>query len=372
MNPTASTINSWRLWSQQLRWPRWQEPERVVEWLGGVQAQDYHWAKWSIGLRVRDATEADVQRAITERRVVRTWAFRGTLHFIAASDVSWLIPLLAPTIIAGNTRRYRQLELDEATFAQSNEVIRHELDRGEPLVRAEIARPLERAGISPDGQRAPYLLQRAALDGVICHGLPRGREPTYVLLSRWIGSSGDLNQGKTLATLADRYLSSHGPAMVQDFAWWAGLPVAAARQALGAASATVQVATEGKQLWAAQEESSLPGQALPSLLGQELAYLLPPFDDYLLGYRDRSWALDPAHTKRVNAGGGMPRPAIILNGKVVGTWRRTIKGDRIVIAQELFRRLDENESTAVEGATRRYGDFNSVPIEIQSQRVVVD
>ena len=120
-----------------------------------MQAQDYNWAKWSIGLRARDAKEPDVQRAIAERRVVRTWAYRGTLHFVAASDVSWLIPLLAPTIIARNARRYGQLELDEATFAQSNGVIRRALEREGSLVRAEIARALERAGISAKGQRAP-------------------------------------------------------------------------------------------------------------------------------------------------------------------------------------------------------------------------
>jgi hypothetical protein len=329
-----------------------------------VQAQEYEWAKWSIGLRTRDATETDVQRAIAERRVVRTWAFRGTLHFIAASDVSWLIPRLAPAIIARNARRYRQLELDEAKFAQSNRVIRQALEREGSLVRAEIAYSLERAGITAEGQRAPYLLQRAALDGVICHGLPRGREPTYVLLSQWIGSSGELTHGKTQDALADRYLSSHGPATVQDFAWWAGLPVAAARQAYDGASSAIRVTAEGKELWAAQEQAPLPVQ--------EMAHLLAPFDDYMLGYRDRSWALDPVHTKRVNAGGGMPRPTIVLNGEIVGVWRRTIKDDRVVVAQELFRGLDESERAAVKDAVRRFGDFYGVPVEIQSQRVVVD
>ena len=119
---------------------------------------------------------------------MRTWAFRGTLHYIAASDLAWLLPLLSPTIIARNARRYRQLDLDETTFAQSNQVIRSALEPGEPLIRAEIAHTLESAGISATGQRTHYLVQRAALDGVICQGLQRGREPTYVLVSQWIGS----------------------------------------------------------------------------------------------------------------------------------------------------------------------------------------
>jgi hypothetical protein len=131
-------------------------------------------------------------------------------------------------VIAANARRYRQPELDEATFVRSNEVIRRSLERGGQLVRSEIARSLENEGISAKGQRIPYLLQRAALDEVICHGPQQGRERAYVLLSEWVGTQGGLNPGEALAALADRYFASHGPATVQDFVCWACLSSAAA------------------------------------------------------------------------------------------------------------------------------------------------
>jgi hypothetical protein len=353
----ASTINSWRLASQQLARLRWQEPERVVAWLGGVQAQDERWAQWSIGLRMRGATEAAVQRAVEGRQIVRTWAFRGTIHYLAAADVRWLLSLLAPAIIASNARRYRQLELDEATFARSDDVIRRALEREGALVRSEIASALEETGISAQGQRAPYLLQRAALDGVICHGAPRGREPTYVLLSEWIGAREGSDRGQGVDALAARYWTSHGPATVHDFAWWAGLRVTVARQAVRDASSLVRVEAGGKELWAAEEAPSQPVQGR--------AYLLPPFDDYLLGYRDRSAALDPAYAKRVNRGGGMPNPTIVVDGEVVGTWCREAKGGRMIVTLELFRALDRDERRAVEEAARRYGTFASAPVEIQ-------
>jgi hypothetical protein len=353
----ASTINSWRLASQQLAQPRWREPERVVAWLGGVQAQDERWAQWSIGLRMRDGTEEAVQRAIDDRQIVRTWAFRGTLHYLAASDVRWLLSLLAPTIIVGNARRYRQLDLDEATFARSDEVIHRALEREGALVRSEIASVLEEAGISAQGQRAPYLLQRAALEGVICHGPQRGSEPSYVLLSEWIGVGEGTDDGQGMAALAARYLTSHGPATVHDFAWWAGLRVTVARQAVRDVSSLVRVEAGGKELWAVQ------GAPLPPV--QEIAFLLPPFDDYLLGYRDRSAALDPAHAKQVNRGGGMPRPTIVVDGKVVGTWRRATKSGKMIVTLELFGALDRDGSRAVEEAARRYGTFASAPVEIQ-------
>jgi hypothetical protein len=348
--------NSWRLFSQRLYEPRWRQPERIVHWLGGIQAQYPEWAHWSIGLRLRAGGATEVRHALKERLIVRTWAFRGTLHYVAASDLCWLLPLLAPAIVNRNARRYRQLELDEGTFAQSRQAIYKALEPGEPLVRAEMARALESAGISAQGQRIHYLLQRAALDGLICQGAPRGRDPTYVLISQWIGLQTS-QPSEPLAALAERYFSSHGPAAIHDFAWWSGLPVAAARRALSLTQSLVCLQDEGTPFWAGQRPQDLQ---LP-----QAAYLLPPFDEYLLGYKDRSSSLDPAYARQVNAGGGMPRPAIVVNGRVAGTWKRTIRSGRIVVTLELFHKLDEDECSAIDAAVHRYGAFHSLPVEIR-------
>lgn len=352
----GAVVNAWRLSSQQLHPSTGREAQEIVGRLGGVQAQYPGWANWSIGLRLRDATADEVQRARAERRIVRTWAFRGTLHYLAASDVSWLISLLAPTLVKRNARRYRQLGLDEDTFAQSNHVIYNALEPGEPLVRAEIARSLESAGISTAGQRLPYLVQRAALEGLICQGIEREGEPTYVLLSQWIDPRAVSRPEDPLAALTKRYFASHGPAAFQDFSWWSGLTVATARQALDAAPPPVQVEVEGKLLWAGREP--------PSPLTPSMAYLLPPYDEYLLGYKDRSWALDPAYAKQVNAGGGMPRPTVVVNGEVVGTWKRTVQGSRVLVTLALFRSLAGAERAAVRDAARRYAAFHSLPVQI--------
>jgi hypothetical protein len=163
-------------------------------------------------------------------------------------------------------------------------------------------------------------------------------------------------------------LLGHGPATVQDFAWWAGWPVSAAREAIRAVPSGVRVESESAELWAAGEPPPLPAQ-------ETTAHLLSPFDEYLLGYKDRSRALDPAFSKRVNAGGGMPKPTVVVDGAVVGTWshsaqtsspsKRTSNGEaRIVLALNLFRELDENEQAAVQRAARRYGAFIGASIEL--------
>jgi hypothetical protein len=365
-----AAIAARRLVAQQLAGPPLPAVDQVVGSLGGVQAQDYDWAKWSIGLRLPQAGEATVQQAIAAGEVVRTWAFRGTLHLLAAADVGWLTALLAPAIVAGNSRRYRQLELDEDTLVRSGPLIASALAGGQRLTRAEIGRMLAAEGISVQGQRAPYLLQRAALDGLICHGPPRGREPTYVLLAEWAPPASSLDRDQALARLAQRYFRSHGPATLQDFAWWSGLPAGEARQGLAAArSSMLEVAAGGREMWAGQEEevAAAPGFGEPSSpydsLGASGVYLLPPFDEYLLGYKDRSAALAPDDAKRVNAGGGMPRAAVVVDGRVAGTWGRTTRNHRLRVTIELFQALGHPQQETLQAAVRRFGQFWGMPVE---------
>jgi hypothetical protein len=342
------------LLSQQLDRPELSTPQQVVHWLGGVQAQDDAGAKWSIGLRLPGTTETSVEQAIAKAAIVKTWAFRGTLHFINAADVAWLTALLAPTIIAGNARRYKQLGLDEADFTKSHEIIEKALVRDGQLTRAQIAAALEAGGVSAAGQRAPYLLQRASLDGLIGHGRPQGREATFVLLREWIAPGRKLSGEEALAEVATRYITGHGPATVQDFAWWSGLAVAEARRGLAAVTSSfVCLRAKGKELWAA--EAFEPAAPTPA------AYLLPPFDEYLLGYKDRSQALEPGQAKKVNAGGGMPKPTIVLNGRVIGVWQRAAKKGAVHVTGESFRSLSEEERALIEEAASRFGRFYEMP-----------
>jgi hypothetical protein len=301
-----------------------------VSWLVGVQAQDAVWARWSVGLRMARATEATVERAIASGAIVRTWAMRGTLHLVAARDVHWLLALVGPRVIAGNARRYAQLGLDEATLERSVAVIAGALAGGGALTRAELVAALEAAGISGEGQRAPYLLQRAALDGVIRFAPDqKPGTPTYTLLGPPPAGVAEPDA----SVLARRYLAGHAPATPADFAWWSGLPAGEARHALGQAPALAAV--------------ELP----------RMAHLLPPFDEYLLGYRDRGAVLPSQQAKRVNAGGGMPKPTIVLDGVVVGTFRRTFSRRGIDIAAEPFRPLDREEQALVAAAADRLGEF---------------
>jgi hypothetical protein len=332
----------------------------VVSHLGGIQAQDYAGAKWSIGVRLSGSGEEKIEKAIASGEIIRTWAHRGTLHLLAAADAAWLLPLLATSVFAANQRRYRELDLDEQTFTRSNRLITGILARrSRPLPRSKLCELLEKDGIRTGGQRAYYLLQRAGLEGLLCLGPAEGREATYKALAVESPPPEAMERDRATAELIERYFTSHGPAMIQDFSWWSGIPVSLVRTILRNHLLPQSIISEGKDLWAGKDQPVVPACATGS------AWLLPPFDEYLLGYKNRNEVLDPAFAKTVNAGGGMMKPTLIVNGRVAGIWKQIGRKDRITIFVEPFHELADNEVRLLAQAADRYGRFYNTVAEIR-------
>lgn len=346
-----------RLCNQRIACIKPAQIEEVVAWLGAVQAQDYGGAQWSVGLRLPGSTAADIEAAVARRKIVVTWAMRGTLHLVAAKDIRWMLALLAPGIIVKRALRYRQLGLSEKTFAASNRILEQELQGGRLRTRKDLLAMLENAGISTEGQRGYHLLGRAGLDGTICFGPMKGRQQTFVLLDEWVPLSSRMDRNTALAELARRYVTSHGPAMLQDFIWWSGLPAADARSALAAAGPGLHRETwGGREYW--RPETIPPPHEVTAA-----AVLLPAYDEYLLGYRDRSHALDPRDTKKINLINGLARP-ILINGRVRGIWKNRIAKKKVVVSLNYFEPPDETAQLAAVAAAKKYGTFMGKPIEI--------
>lgn len=186
-------------------------PGALVKQLGAVQAQDYLGALWAVGLRMQQAIEADIEQAIANREIIRTWPMRGTLHFVAPDDVRWMLALLTPRIIARAARRHKQLELDEVTFARSETLFAKALQGGKQLTRSELMDVLEQDGISTNTQRGYHILWRAGQNGLICFGPRRGKQDTFVWLDDWLPQGKSLSREESLAELAYRYFTGHGP-----------------------------------------------------------------------------------------------------------------------------------------------------------------
>jgi hypothetical protein len=352
---TPYDITSERLCNQLIGCTNQDKVEGVVGWLGAVQAQDPEGAQWSAGLRLPGSTAADIGKAVAGRKIVLTWALRGTLHLVAAADIRWMLALLAPGIRAKRALRYRQLGLSPETFAAANQIMVQELEGGQPRTRTDLLAVLERAGISTADQRGYHLLGRAGLDGVICFGPPEGRQQTFVLLDDWVPHSPEMDRSAAMAELGRRYIASHGPATLKDFTWWSGLPAADARSALAGAGPGIRRKTRGsREYW-------LPEPVSPSRRGMAAAVLLPAYDEYLLGYQDRSHALDPRDAGKINLINGLARP-ILVSGRIRGSWKRVIAPEKIMVTINYFEPQNEDAERAVEAAVKRYGAFIGKPV----------
>jgi hypothetical protein len=343
--------------NQALARPWTGDPAEVVAWFGAVQAQDYLGALWAVGLRTLDAVESDVELAIAERRIVRTWPMRGTLHFIASEDVHWMLDLLAPRIIQRHAARLeREFELDSAALTRSRKIIVKALAGREPRTRVELYETLNDNGISPAGQRGVHILGRLAQEGLICGGPRSGKQPTFVLLDEWLPEMRGLLREDALAELALRYVTSHGPATVRDLSWWSGLNLAESREAIGLVERRLEGETiRGERYWFVHAERRTRRTPVAT------AHLLPPFDEYLVGYHDRSAVLQSEFSGRLKA---LLSPVVAMNGRIVGTWGRMLRKGRAEITVAPFGRWPSGAREAILHASRQYGEYLGVPVEL--------
>ena len=329
-----------RLAAQGITDARFASPHEVVSWFGAIQAQDYLGALWAIGLRMQSAVESEVERALEQRRIVRSWPLRGTLHFVAAEDLRWMLDFLAPRIIRLNAGRLRRdYELDAPVFRQARKILAKALRDGNRLSRDGIYSVLEKASIATGKSRGNHILFQLAHEGFLCFGCREGKQQTFALLEEWLPAGRQLQGDEALHELALRYFRSHAPATAADFSWWSGLPIGEARRAI---------------------EMVAIVNAVPAT-SRHATVLLPAFDEYLVAYKDRSAVLDPKHVRRVNDGGGMLNPTIVIDGNVVASWRRKVKGDSLHIESSFFRRPSAAERAAVREEAVRYGSFLGLP-----------
>jgi winged helix DNA-binding protein len=341
-----------RLHNQLITRSTFEKPEDVVQWLGAVQAQDYAAAKWAVGLRLPGTTDDAIDQAFAGGAILRTHVMRPTWHFVSPADIRWLLALTAPRVHAVNASWYRKLELDDAIIMSSNAVLAKALQGGKQLTRPELVSVLQQAGIATDDlQRFTYIMMRAELDGIVCSGARRGKQFTYALLDERAPQARTFDRVEALAEFVRRYFTSHGPATLQDFVWWSGLTVADARAGLEmVASQLMHEVVEGQTYWFS---TSTP---LAYELSQSI-YLLPNFDEYTVGYTDRSAVFDVSDLTKFDARGNVLNPTIVLDGRVVGTWKRTIKKDTVMVTPSLFAPLNEVETRSFIESANRYGAF---------------
>ena len=339
-----------RLRNQKLSSPTFQ-PAEVVRWFGAVQAQDFHGAKWALGLRMRDASHAAVEAAFNRGEILRTHLLRPTWHFVAPEDIRWLLQLTAPRINVRCGPNYRKFELDAAVFKRSHRVLVNALKGGKHLTRSVLKAALNRAGIAADDTvRMAHILIRAELDGVVCSGPRDGKQFTYALLEERVPPAATLTRDEALAELTRRYFSSHGPATLADYVWWSGLTVNDARRGIALVERYLdKIIVNDTTYWT--------GASLaPAKKSVHAAHLLPAYDEYNVAYKDRQPVIDAASGLTT---WDVLGPVVMVNGRIVGTWKSSTE-----ITVTAGRTLSKEEKLAVTKAAQRYADFLGLSLNL--------
>jgi hypothetical protein len=331
-----------RLFNQRLLRSDFRSAADVVRWLGAVQAQDYAAAKWAVGLRAKGTSDAKIEEAFNEGAVLRTHVLRPTWHFVAPSDIRWMLALTGPRVHAANGYYYRTLELDPKTRRRSRKVLERALRGGRSLTRAELAVVLRRARIATDGLRLTHLLADAELEGVVVSGPRRGKQFTYALLEERVPPAPKLTRDEALAELARRYFTSHGPATLRDYAWWSGLTVREAREGIDLA-ALEKEEVDGRTHWFGDGRD-------PSATRSPSAHLLPNFDEYLIAYKDRGPVVG-------DSGRDVFAHYVLVEGKLAGSWRRMARKETVDVEAVPYGRLSGDALRALAAAVDRYGRF---------------
>jgi Winged helix DNA-binding domain len=285
----AADLARARAAAQLLGPPKRRSPADVVKRLLAVQAQDFASVPLALRARSKGLTRGDVHAALDSGDLVLSWLNRGTLHLVCRDDYVRLFALTAPTLRTANKRRLAEEGVTNP--ASGIRAIVKALEAG-PLLRREIG---ERVGATAGA--LTHLLLAATLDGLIVRGPVQGKDQTFVLVRDHLGELPKVDREQAVIELARRYAAGHAQATDEDLAYWSGLPLRDVRGRMPARS-------EGRQSALVRPK------------------LLPPFDPYIMGWKDRTFAIPEAMRKRVMPGGGMFRAVVLVDGRVAGTWSR--------------------------------------------------
>jgi hypothetical protein len=354
-----------RLAAQQITAGHGATPGDVVRSMLAIQGQDFPGARWSIGLRGLGLTDQDVGAAFDAGEIVRSWPMRGTLHVAAAEDMGWMLELMASRVIRSSASRRAELGITAQDLERARDAAVASLDGGRALTREGLLSAIAAIGVGIEGQRAYHLLGNLAQTGLIVLGPTTGRQQSFVLLAEWVRAPRRLEREEALGELATRYFRSHGPATERDLARWSGLPLRDVRLGVAVCGDELARLELGGTTYLLAPEvlaKASAGAAAPPVPDVRLP---PGFDEYLLGYGDRSAALAPQHARAVIPGNnGMFLPTIVVDGEVVGTWKRRVLAREVMIEPLPFSTLPDPVRVGLASAGRAYGAFLGMPARI--------
>ncbi|HEV8370102.1 MAG TPA: winged helix DNA-binding domain-containing protein [Pyrinomonadaceae bacterium] len=346
-------IRKVRLQNQHLLQATITDPVDVLKALVAIQAQDYYGAKWALAQRTVNCTDATVEKAFTDGRILRLHVMRPTWHFVTPADIRWLVKLTAPRVNAVSSYYYRKAELDHHVFKRTNKALIKALQGGRQLTRDELRLAVKRTGIEPgDSMRFGYIMHRAELDGIVCSGGRRENQFTYALVDERVTHSRTLDADEALGELTERYFKSRAPATIHDYVWWSGLTASQAKRGIEiVGSALRSEILDGQKYWlSARTQRSIKDSP-------RRVHLLPAYDEYFIAYKDRSAAMHPSIDQKRIAPKLIFDTPLVIDGQACGGWKRVVQKDAVTVSVTPFKPLNRTDRGAVNSACADYALF---------------
>jgi hypothetical protein len=352
-------IGRLRLASQRLAGAGAASVPELVRWMTAMQAQDLPAALWAVGVRVPGAGIADVRAAIDSGTVVRSWPMRGTLHLVAPEDLRWMLDLTAERLTRSIAARHRQLEITWADVEKARDLALDRILTDGPVSRAGLFNVFDSGGQPTQGQRGIHLLGTLCRHSWLVLGPLSGNQQLIAAFDEWMPASRQLGREEAIGEFLVRYFRSHGPATLRDFAWWTQLPLTEVRAAFQQVRGQlVELEVDGTSYWLSPDVADLLDSGVP---GGRSLHLLPGFDEFVLGYTDRTPVLAAEHFDLIVPGGnGVFKKTVVAAGKVVGTWALQGTGRGAGVVPELFDEttpLGPAVQAALAKAAKRYITF---------------
>ncbi|MEO8591368.1 MAG: winged helix DNA-binding domain-containing protein [Flavobacteriales bacterium] len=353
---TAPEIIAHRLANQHLIGAPLGAPGDVVRHFAAMQAQDYAGAKWAVGQRCA-ASDADVEALFNDGAILRTHLCRPTWHFVLAEDIRWILELTAPRVHQANAFMARKRGLDVRLLRRATDIIAKALVGGKHLERDKLMALLNSARIDTTDNRSSHFIMYAELEGVVCSGPRVGKQFTYALLDERAPRAKRMGREEAIAELTRRYFTSRGPATLHDLTLWSGLTMADAKKGIAL------VGEEFARTMINERENWYPHDTGPMKLPASTVHLLPNYDEYGIGYKDRSAFYDPSQAL---AGRNNPvfRHLLLLNGRMVGTWDRTLAKKSVSVLTSPFAPLKGTAARSVHQAMQRFARFLELPLSM--------
>ena len=345
-----------RMLNQQLLSPLYERPEDIVAWQGAMQAQDYNYFRWAIGIRQRTPQLVGLQEAFAKAELLRLHLLRCTVQVVSQKDIGWLLPLCKERNLRTLQSWHKSINtlFSENHFEELTQALQKFLAGGKSLPKKAIAEELKSLGFLLDDRLLTSLLVRSEIEGLLCSGMMQGREATWALLSERVPTICSLTPDDALKQLAVKYFRSHSPASLEDFVWWSGLSKTQCRKAL------TLIANEVEEIKVEEETMYLYHNTPDCSDYAGMVLLLPPYDEYLIGYKSRWVALEKKHTAKAHNNFGIFKPVILHEGRVVGNWKASIdkQGENLTI--DFFAEKSKIGKQNLQGAVNQFVQFCKV------------